>query len=406
MAAVTHQRVALGSLLAVPGFARLFVASMAGRLPASALGLVLILRTRELTGSYAAGGAVAAAWALANGTTAPVLGRLIDRRGQGPVLAPAALVSAAAMVAFALLPAGTPVAPAIACAAVAGAAFPPLGPCLRTLWPALLGDDAGRTHAAFSLEAAAMEATYIVGPVVIAGALGAWSTVAATLACAALLLAGVAMFASHAASRAWRPEARVGVTRAGALRAPGVRTLMLVFFLLGATFGAVEVAVPVAAEDAGRAGAAGLLLGIWGAGSLLGGLAAARAGAAADPVRRLGALLAALAAGHLLLMTTTGPLLLAGLLLVAGLALSPAMAVAFAMVDGLAPAGAVTEAYTWLGTGIAGGLAAGAALAGMLAEADGAGAAFALAGAACAAAALMGTARRASLTPAPAVSLP
>ena len=175
---------------------------------------------------------------------------------------------------------------------------------------------------------------------------------------------------------------------------------MLVFFLLGATFGAVEVAVPVAAEDAGRAGAAGLLLGIWGAGSLLGGLAAARAGAAPDPVRRLGALLAALAAGHLLLVTTTGPLLLAGLLLVAGLALSPAMAVAYAMVDGLAPAGAVTEAYTWLATGIAGGLAAGAALAGALAEADGAGAAFALAGAACAArGALAGTAGRATLRP-------
>src|SRR5215210_4477304 len=127
--ATATARVPIGSLLLVPGFARLFLASMAGRLPASALGLVLILRTRELTGSYAAGGAVAAAWALANGTTAPVLGRLVDRRGQTLVLVCAALVSAAAMVAFALLPAGTPVAPAIACAAVAGAAFPPLGPC-------------------------------------------------------------------------------------------------------------------------------------------------------------------------------------------------------------------------------------------------------------------------------------
>ena len=136
MAAAAHQRVALGSLLAVPGFARLFAASMAGRLPASALGLVFILRTRELTGSYAAGGAVAGAWALANGLTAPLLGRLIDRRGQAPVLVRAALLSAGAMAAFALLPAGTPVAPAIACAAVAGGAFPPLGPCLRTLWPA------------------------------------------------------------------------------------------------------------------------------------------------------------------------------------------------------------------------------------------------------------------------------
>ena len=91
--AVTAQRTSLADLLRVPGFAPLFLASMAGRLPASALGLVLILRTRELTGSFAAGGAVAGAYALANGVTAPLLGRLVDRRGQGAVLVPSALVA-------------------------------------------------------------------------------------------------------------------------------------------------------------------------------------------------------------------------------------------------------------------------------------------------------------------------
>ena len=191
-------RTSLAELLRIPGFAPLFLASMAGRLPASALGLVLILHTRGLTGSFAAGGAVAGAFALANGVTGPLLGRLVDRRGQGPVLVPAALVSAAAIVAVALLPHGVAVAPAIGLAALAGGSFPPLGPCLRTLWPGLLGDDPGRLHAAFSLEAAALEATYIVGPVVIAGAIGAWSTAAATLTCAALLLGGVLAFCAHA----------------------------------------------------------------------------------------------------------------------------------------------------------------------------------------------------------------
>jgi MFS family permease len=397
--AVTAQRTSIAELVRVPGFAPLFLASMAGRLPASALGLVLILRTRELTGSFAAGGAVAGAYALANGITAPLLGRLVDRRGQGRVLVPAAVAATAAITAFALLPHGVAVSPAVALAALAGATFPPLGPCLRTLWPSMLGDDPARMHAAFSLEAAALEGTYIVGPVVIAGAIGAWSTAAATLACAALLLGGVLAFCGHAISRAWRParaERRHGA--AGALRSPGVRTLMLVFALLGATFGSVEIAVPVAAEAAGHAGAAGLLLGVWGLGSLLGGLAAARAGAAHDSVKRLTGLLAALAGGHALLAIPLGPLPLAALLLVAGLALSPAIAAAYAMVEGLAPAGTVTEAYTWLSTGIAAGLAAGAALSGALAEAHGAGAAFVVAGAACAAGALAGTLRRRTLS--------
>jgi MFS family permease len=397
-ATATAERVPIGSLLRVPGFARLFLASMAGRLPASALGLVLILHVRHLTGSFAAGGAVAGAYALANGVTAPLLGRLVDRRGQGPVLVPAALVSATAIVAVALLPHGVAVAPAIALAALSGATFPPLGPCLRTLWPAMLGAEPGRMHAAFSLEAAALEATYIVGPVVIAGALGAWSTAAATLACAALLLGGVLAFCAHAASRAWRPARTThGLGAAGALRSRGVRTLMLVFALLGVTFGSIEIAVPVAAEAAGHRGAAGLLLGVWGLGSLLGGLAAARAGAARDPVKRLTGLLAALAGGHLLLTVPLGPLPLAALLLLAGLALSPAIAAAYAMVEQLAPAGTVTEAYTWLTTGIAGGLAAGAAVSGAVAQAHGAGAAFAAAATACAAGAAVGMLRRRTL---------
>ncbi len=206
---------------------------------------------------------------------------------------PAAVLAGAALTVFALLPHGVALLPALAVAAVAGAAFPPVGACLRTLWPAMLGDDPGRIHAAFSLEAAAVEATYIAGPVLIAGAIGAQSTFAALLTCVALLLGGVGAFCAHPASRAWRPAPTAGGGGlAGPLRAPGVRTLMLVFLLLGATFGSVEVAVPVAAEAAGHAGTAGLLLGVWGFGSLLGGLAAARAGAAGDPVRRLTVLLA------------------------------------------------------------------------------------------------------------------
>ena len=395
--ATTTARVPISSLLRVPGFTPLFLASLAARMPVAALGLVLILRTRELTGSYAAGGAVAGAYALANGITAPLLGGLVDRRGQAPVLVPAAIVAAASFTGFALLPHGVAPAAAVALAAIGGATIPPIGPCLRTLWPGLLGDDPGSTHAAFSLEAAALEATYIAGPVLIAGAIGAWSTGAATLVCAALLIGGVLWFTSRAASRAWRPATTRPRGFGGALRAPGVRTLALVFMLLGATCGSIEVAVPVATEAAGHAGAAGLLLGVWGMGSLLGGIANARAGAARDPVRRLTALLAVLAAGHLLLTLTTTPAALAALLLLAGLALSPAMAGAYALIEGLAPAGTVTEAYTWLSTGIAAGLAVGAVAAGALAEAHGAGTAFAVAAAACAAAALAGAARRRTL---------
>ena len=63
-----------------------YLAGVVGRLPAGAIGLVLILRTREMTGSYAAGGAVAAAYSIALALGAPLLGRWIDGHGQRGVL--------------------------------------------------------------------------------------------------------------------------------------------------------------------------------------------------------------------------------------------------------------------------------------------------------------------------------
>ena len=187
--------------------ARLFVASLVGRVPATALSLVLVLRTKELTGSFAAAGLASGAHAFASAVCSPVLGRLLDRRGQPPILLAAAFVSAIAMVAFALLPRGVSLAAILPCAVVAGAALPPLGACLRTLWPALL-DSPERIHAAFALDAAAIEIVYIAGPVLIAGALGSWSLAASAVACAVLLVAGTLAFASSPSSRAWRPGVR------------------------------------------------------------------------------------------------------------------------------------------------------------------------------------------------------
>jgi predicted MFS family arabinose efflux permease len=377
--------------------ARLFVSSLVGRAPATALTLVLVLRTKELTGSFAAAGLASGGNALASAVCSPVLGKMLDRRGQPPILLAAASVSAVAMVAFALLPHGVSPAAILPCAVVAGATLPPLGACLRTLWPALLAPD--RIHAAFALDAAAIEIVYIAGPVLIAGALGAWSLAASAVACAVLLVIGTLVFATSPSSRAWRPGVRE--EGGGALRAPGVRTLAVLFVLIGAAFGAIEVAVAAVADDAGARGAAGPLLGAWGLGSFAGGLLATRAPAPADPVRRLSVFLVALAAGHLLLALPVGLVALGGLLSLAGAAIAPAFGLAYGLVERAAAAGTVTEAYTWLSTGLAAGIAVGAALAGALAESAGPEAGFLLAAAGAATGAAIVSAQRATLAPAP-----
>jgi MFS family permease len=385
------------AVLGVPGSARLFVASLLARTPVAALGLIFVLRTKELTGSFAAGGLASGVLALASAACSPALGRLVDRRGQTLVLGASATVCAVACVAFAALSPAAPLGAVLACALVAGAAMPPLGPCLRALWPRLIRDP-DALHAAFALDASAVELTFVVGPVVLAAGLGAWSTAAAAIVSGVLLLAGTLAFAATPQSRAWRTAERaVGTGRAGALRGAGVRTLIAVFVLIGTTFGAVEVGVPAATAAAGVPRLAGLVLGVWAAGSMLGGLLAARAGPPHDPIRRLCLLLATLAGGHLLVAVPDDPWVIAALLLAAGCAIAPMFTLAYGMVEALAPAGTVTEAYTWLSTGIAAGFAAGSAAGGFVAEAVGPGAAFAVAAVACAGAAATGALRRRTL---------
>ena len=73
------------------------------------LGIGLIVHTQHLTGSFAAAGLVAAAYGLAAGVGGPVLGRLIDRRGQTLVLVACASLQAALLVAIAVAPGRAPV---------------------------------------------------------------------------------------------------------------------------------------------------------------------------------------------------------------------------------------------------------------------------------------------------------
>ena len=356
-------------VLRAPGALSLFLASCVARLPMGALGLLLVLHTQQITGSYAKGGLAAGAYAIALGISNPALARIVDRSGQTLVLRVGAPLAAAAIVALAFLPDGAPLAAILAGAAVAGACQPPVGACMRALWPVLL-DTPDRRHAAYSMEGALLEVVYICGPVLIVAGVGSWSTSAAMLACATFLLVGDVAFASHPISRAWRPHADLERDLTGALRGPGVRVLVAVFVLCGLSVGAVEVAVPAALDTTGHRELTGLLLGLWGVGSMFAGLAIGRLGAATNAPRRLAIALAAWGLAHAAVGISGTPLVLGLLLLVAGATIAPTFVSANGMLDDLAPTGTITEAFTWTSTGIAVGIAAGSAVAGAIVEAS------------------------------------
>src|SRR6476646_9692313 len=197
-----------------------------------AVGLLLILHTQHLTGSYASGGVAAGAYALGLAISNPLLARQVDLRGQTPILRAGAPVAAAAIITLALLPGGPAVGVIAALGALAGFAQPPVGACMRALWPELL-PDADRRHSAYALESVMLEVVYICGPVVIVAGIGSWSTRAAMIACGLCWLVGTATFSTHPVSRGWRPHPERVRDLVGALRGRGVRVHVAVFALCG-----------------------------------------------------------------------------------------------------------------------------------------------------------------------------
>ena len=368
------------SIASHPGARRLFAISIVARLPLAMLSIGLLVHAERLTGSFAAAGLVTGVYAIALGVGGPLLGRLVDRRGQTAVLLASACVAAALLSAIAMLPAGAPLPVLIALAGGIGLATPPLGACLRTLLPALLPDPRA-VRAAFAVEASAVELTWVSGPPLALGLGALWSTGAALAAAGIVLLVATAAFAAQPASRGWRPAPAGARARGGSLRAPAMRTLVLVLVAVGVLFGAVEVAVTAAAEGLDSTSAAAPLLALWGAGSLVGGMLAVRLGGGADSAAGLALVLAALAAGHVGLVAAADSILALGaVLLLAGAAIAPTFATVYSMVDRAAPSGTATEAFAWLATAASLGAAFGAASAGALADHAGPAAAFALAG--------------------------
>lgn len=351
------------AVLRRPGVLPLFAASCVARLPMGALGLLLVLLEEERTGSYARGGAVAGVYVLAVGVFAPWLARLIDRRGQTAVLRIGATVSAAAIATLALLPAVTPLGASLAVAALAGALQPPMAACMRALWPELVEVGPAR-HNAYALESVALEIVYIAGPAVIVAGVGSISLNLALGVAAAALFVGAWSFSLHPVSRARAGTVLAERDLIGALRGRGVRVLLVVFALLGLTVGAVEVVV--AGFTGGDEDMSGLLLGLWGLGSLLAGIVIARVGAAGDGPRRLAILVGAWGLAHALIGLADSTVTLGALLLVAGATIAPTFVTANGLLDHIVPDGQLTEAFTWTSTGITAGVAAGNVLAGLM----------------------------------------
>ncbi|POM27410.1 Major Facilitator Superfamily protein [Actinomadura rubteroloni] len=346
--------------LRTPYAARLLGGTLLGRLPNGMAVLAIVLHVRAGHGGYPLAGTLAAVSGLAMAAGQPVLGRAMDRYGQARILIPSALVAAAGYAVLAGVGA-RPLPVATAAVVVAGFATPPLEAGLRALWPDVLRDP-GQVQVAYALDAAAQEVLFTVGPLLVVAA-AAWSTSAALVLTGALGVAGTLVVAGSPPSRRWRGADRAA-DWAGPLRSPGLRRLLLALAFAGVALGVYAVAVVAYAERAGRAEASGLLLAAMAAGALTGGLVYGALSFTRDPAARLPWLLAALAAGYVPLAWAPPLPVMLVLAFASGVFLAPSLACCFSLVDRLAPAGTVTEAFAWIVAAVGAGSSLGSFAAG------------------------------------------
>ncbi|MGW0575568.1 MFS transporter [Streptomyces sp. NPDC002920] len=356
-------------ILALPG-ARAFAAgSLLARLPSGMFGVSAVMMIAGTRGSYALAGAVTATGLAATALVAPWTARLVDRYGQARVAVPATLLAALGGLALVLcVRRGAPDWTLFA-AYAATATTPNTGGMSRARWNHLLHGAPAALHTANSLEQAADELCFMVGPALAAFLCGAFFPEAGTLAGVTLLVTGMLLFT---AQRATEPPPRPGTHTGSPLRAPGFPPLLVCCLALGAVFGATEIATIAFADEHGHRTAAGVVLALQAAGSCAAGLVYGARRPSGPAARRhpwCVAAMTALLTLPLLAATALGSLpLLAGALLVAGTATAPTMVTTMALVQERTPGGRLNEGMTLAVTGLLGGIAAGSATAGRVVE--------------------------------------
>lgn len=349
------------ALLRLPSITRLLTGSLVGRLPGGMAILMIPLALRRSGLDYGFVGIASGALAVSTAVGGPVLGRLVDRVGQVKVLIPSAAASGLGFAILALAPGNRPT--VLLGVVLAGAAAPPLEPCVRILWPKLV--PAEGLASAYSLDSAAQELIFVSGPLVVAGCVAWASPTAALWLGAALGALGVLVVATADPVRGWRPEPREAHWL-GPLRSPGLVVLLTSLIGLGVAIGTLNVVLVDYAEHHEFPGGAGSFMAVNALGSLVGALIYGARKWSGSATGHLLALRVGLGVAYALLLLVPGPPLMVLIMVVSGLCFAPSLTVLFMLTGEMAPAGTTTEAFAWLITLFNVGAATGAAISGFV----------------------------------------
>jgi MFS family permease len=349
--------------LALPGIKSLLIVATLARMPIAAGAVVLTLHVvDDLDRGYGAAGLVGAAFTIGGSVGAPVMGRLIDRRGLRPVL----VLTTVAEVVFWSVAQGVPYWVLLAMALFGGFLALPAFAVARQSIAALTPE----THRlpAFALDSITTELSFMGGPALgVLIATGPGARVAMLAIGGGILAAGVGLWLLNPPIRASH-EAPVAAGERVPRRTwltPRFVAVLAVTMAATLVLSGTDVAVVAVLRENGEIGWTGLVLSLWAFYSLVGGFAYGTMS------RRLPAL--ALLAPMALLTMVVGLgghhwWLLAILLIPCGALCAPTITASADAVSRMTPAAARGEAMGLHNSSLTVGVALGGPLAGLAAD--------------------------------------
>lgn len=317
--------------------------------------------------NYTTAGYVSASYVLANAIITPQISRLSDEYGQARVARPAMLISFLAL--CGLLVGVHYHAPlfVLIIAAIFTGFMPSFGSFVRTRW-SLLYHGSPLLRSAFAFESIVDELIFMIGPIIAIELTYRLFPAAGPLAAAVIMLVAGWIFTLQKSTEPLAHGKRTkGAT--SVLRLFPIQLLTLIMFSVGTIFGTAEISAVAIAKSLQQTDYTALPLVVYAAGSFIAGIIYGALPARMPLAKQL--ILAVTIAA-----VTTLPLLLVSnlwnlsvVLFVAGAACSPTIIIAMSLVDTIVPPEKLTEGMSWGTTGMAMGVAVGAALSGQLIDA-------------------------------------
>lgn len=346
----------------------LLAVALLSRMPVGMIGFAMLMYLREALGDFARAGAAVGIEFLGVAVAAPIVGRIVDRKGARVPLIVTGIVQPLALTAV-LLSAKHGLAFGIVAtsAAVAGLFAPPVTTLTRTAWRHRFEHEDDR-RTAFALDAVMIEMNFTVGPVIVASILATAGRTVAFATTIVSVVVSAAIFLASPAMRYFRRGEDVERHMLGPLTEPRLWLLFTVTFGITLCFGHLEVGYPAYATTLAMPAFAGVLLAVNSVGSAIGGAIFGGVQLRMPVERQLAAALAVMSIPVALHAFVGTPVAMCVVAFIAGAFIAPSIACQSVLVSRLAPSHYATEAFTWSGTFILTGLGAGMSLGGYIVE--------------------------------------